>query len=424
MGATRGRPGRKATATRARILDAAAQTFRDRGYVGTRLSDVAAAAQTHAGSLYYHFSSREALVEEVLRVGHERTSGYVQRRVAELPADHTAIQGLCAAIGANLEAALEVGDYTSATIRIFSQVPQDIRERRLIDQRVFGEFWRTLVADAQSCGEMRPTLDASVVRMFLLGGMNSVSEWFRPRKSGLTARQLAHQVETLFVDGIAVVKDPSGRGLDIELAAFDRASSTDQPAAPRTEAAQRILTAAAEVFRDRGYAGTRLADVAAAANIQTGSLYHHFSSREDLVAHLVLTGWEHTNSLVRASVAALPGDATPLRRLTTAAVAHLRSVAQRDVYTSALVRVLGQVPPAVREVTVAPQREFLRYWRELFQDTVNAGQVRADLDVPAAVMLLHGTLNWSVEWYDPDGRLALDDLGVQLVTLVLDGIRA
>ncbi|ORB76440.1 hypothetical protein BST46_30110, partial [Mycobacterium timonense] len=65
-------------ATRARILDSAALIFRNKGYAGTRLSDVAAAANTQAGSLYYHFPSREELVEEVLRVGQERTSGFVR----------------------------------------------------------------------------------------------------------------------------------------------------------------------------------------------------------------------------------------------------------------------------------------------------------------------------------------------------------
>jgi AcrR family transcriptional regulator len=48
----RTRPGRKAMATRTRILDAAAKVFRQNGYTGTRLSDIAAAANTQAGSLY------------------------------------------------------------------------------------------------------------------------------------------------------------------------------------------------------------------------------------------------------------------------------------------------------------------------------------------------------------------------------------
>jgi AcrR family transcriptional regulator len=59
----------KSELTRQRILDAAAKVFRSNGYSGARLSDIAALAGIQTGSMYYHFDSREALVEEVLHLG-------------------------------------------------------------------------------------------------------------------------------------------------------------------------------------------------------------------------------------------------------------------------------------------------------------------------------------------------------------------
>ena len=60
---------------------------------------------------------------------------------------------------------------------------------------------------------------------------------------------------------------------------------------------QRILDAAAKVFREQGYANARLADIAELADMQTGSLYYHFDGREDLVAEIlrlgVETSWQH-----------------------------------------------------------------------------------------------------------------------------------
>jgi AcrR family transcriptional regulator len=420
---TRNRPGKKAIATRARILDAAALAFRTNGYSGTRLSDVAAAANTQAGSLYYYFSSREDLVEEVLRVGQERTSGYVRRRVAALPSTASAVDRLREAIAAHLDTVLEIGDYTSATIRIISQVPDEIRMRRLHEQREYGQFWRALVDNARSDREIRADLDGSTVRMFLLGAMNSAPDWFRPRQSGLTVAQFGQQMETVFLKGLATERDPSARSLDVELAAVETASAANrQPATELAPGAQRILAAAAVVFRERGYAGTRLADVAAAANIQTGSMYHYFSSREDLVAQLVLAAWAQTNSLVRDSVDALPQDAGAVQRFSTAVIAHLLSVVQEGAYTSALVRILGQVPAAVRDRTVGHQREYIQYWRQLLEDAVAAREIRDDLDLSVTIMMLHGTLNWAVEWYKAEGRLPPRELVAQLITLVLDGL--
>lgn len=425
VSATRNRPGKKAIATRARILDAAALAFRTNGYSGTRLSDVAAAANTQAGSLYYYFSSREDLVEEVLRVGQERTSGYVRRRVAALPAAAAPVDRLREAIAAHLDTVLEIGDYTSATIRIISQVPDEIRMRRLHEQREYGQFWRVLVDNAQTDREIRADLDGSTARMFLLGAMNSAPDWFRPRQSGLTAAQFSQQLETLFLEGLATVRAPGPRPLGVELAAVEAATSARRrPTTELAPGAQRILAAAAVVFRDRGYAGTRLADVAAAANIQTGSMYHYFSSREDLVTQLVLAAWDQTNSLVRGSVAELPADAGASQRFATAVIAHLLSVLHEGAYTSALVRILSQVPAGVRERTVGRQREYVQYWRELLQEAISAGEIRGDLDVSVTVMMLHGTLNWAVEWYRAEGRLSPKGLVAQVIALVLDGLIA
>ena len=53
---------RKADLTRQRILDAAAHTFLEKGYAATRLSDIATAAGMQAGSIYYHFDSKEQIM--------------------------------------------------------------------------------------------------------------------------------------------------------------------------------------------------------------------------------------------------------------------------------------------------------------------------------------------------------------------------
>src|ERR1700735_1526684 len=79
-------PG-KAEATRQSILEAAARIFRRDGYSAARLTDIAAEIGMKAGSLYYHFGSREALVEAVMDVGTRRTHARLVERLAELPAD-------------------------------------------------------------------------------------------------------------------------------------------------------------------------------------------------------------------------------------------------------------------------------------------------------------------------------------------------
>jgi len=421
----RARPGKKGVATRARILDSAAHTLAVKGYAGTRLSDVAAAANTQAGSLYYHFPSREELVEEVLRVGQERTSGFVRRRVAALPADASDLDRLREAISAHLDSGLEMGDYTAATIRTIGQVPEEIRKRRIHEQREYGDFWRSLVNDAHASDELRTDINSSALRMLLLGAMNSVPEWYRPRRDGLSPADLKAQFDLLFLDGLAVHRQ-AARSIDKNLTAIAVAEQKvlrrSQEDAAKAEGAQRILDGAAKVFRENGYAGTRLADVAAAAGIQTGSMYYYFKSREHLVVEMLLVAWKRTDGLARLSVDALPADATALDRISTALTAHLLSVLRNTMYNSALVRMLGQIPDSVRDQTINQQRAYLEYWRGLIEDAIASGEIRTDTDPAVTTMLLTGALNWAVEWYRPDGMLSPEELATQVATLIFDGV--
>ena len=59
----------KSEATRIKILNAAARTFRAKGYAATTLNEIAEATNMRAGSLYYHFDSKEQLVEAVFEIG-------------------------------------------------------------------------------------------------------------------------------------------------------------------------------------------------------------------------------------------------------------------------------------------------------------------------------------------------------------------
>src|ERR1700735_5438954 len=107
-------PG-KAEATRQSILEAAARIFRRDGYSAARLSDIAAEIGMKAGSLYYHFGSREALVEAVMEIGARRTHQAVAKALADLPPGSGGLARLEAAIESHLVMGLAQEDIASAT---------------------------------------------------------------------------------------------------------------------------------------------------------------------------------------------------------------------------------------------------------------------------------------------------------------------
>jgi AcrR family transcriptional regulator len=194
----------KSQRTRERILDAAAAAFRERGFAATRLSDIAERANLQTPSLYYHFASKEELIEVVLALGVTRTFDEVRRRVSLVP-EEDPLGRLRAAIEGHVEMVLETGNYSAANLRLYGQMPDDIRRRLERTQRRVGRYWNGLLHDARDAGAIRSDLNLSAARMLILGALNWTAEWYRPRgrSNGLTPAEVAAHATAILLDGLA-----------------------------------------------------------------------------------------------------------------------------------------------------------------------------------------------------------------------------
>jgi AcrR family transcriptional regulator len=186
---------------------------------------------------------------------------------------------------------------------------------------------------------------------------------------------------------------------------------------------QRILDAAAHVLSHRGYAATRLTDVAEVAEIQAPAVYYYFASREDLIEEVMWSGIASMRQHVQAQLDALPADASAMERIETAVESHLRYQLEISDYTTAAIRNAGQVPEQIRLRYGAEAGKYGDIWRKLIQDAVDDRVLRPELDPRAARMLVLGALNWAAEWWNPR-RGSLDQLIRTARTLVRGGLSA
>lgn len=197
----------RASATRQRILDIAARQFRERGYAGVSLRSIAFEAGMKAGSLYYHFASREEIVTEVLDVGIELVHDSVARVLDEAGEDTPPEHVLQAAMARHLRAFLTFSDYTSANVRIFGQVPESVRQANLPARRRYEGLWDEILEWLRRAGALRRDVDLQALRLFLLGAMNSTLEWFDPRRGNIES--IAESYAGFVLHGVL---DSSGNG--------------------------------------------------------------------------------------------------------------------------------------------------------------------------------------------------------------------
>lgn len=197
------------------------------------------------------------------------------------------------------------------------------------------------------------------------------------------------------------------------------AYSSDPPVGMSTSAV--ILFHAAKLLREKGYAAVSLRQIAAAANIKAGSIYYHFESKEEILYHVLEQGLRVIVEEINKAMEKLPSD-TPFReRLKCVIEAHLYGLLQVGDFSSANIRIYGQVPPEVRRRHSVSRQKFADWWDAFLQEAVDEGALSKDLNLSVVRVFIVGALNWTVEWYDPE-RGSFDDLAEQIYSIVADGL--
>ena len=174
---------------------------------------------------------------------------------------------------------------------------------------------------------------------------------------------------------------------------------------------------AARLFAEKGYHGTSIGDLAGAMGVQKGSLYHHISSKQELL-------WEATSEGARAFHAALdaiPDSLRPTEKLRAALRGHLRVVSEQLDVATVFVREWRYLENPHREEFLAERRRYEQRIGELFREGRDRGELRADLDESAAALVFLSAANWAYTWLHP-GR-DTDELADRFYRLLVDGIR-
>lgn len=183
----------------------------------------------------------------------------------------------------------------------------------------------------------------------------------------------------------------------------------------------KILAAAAKVFARNGYQHTKLTDIAAEVEVHVTALNYHFETKDDLVEEMMNTLVRHVTERVRASVGAVPSDATYRERILAGAQAFLSAILEEKDFITAHGHVLYQVPQSVRDRHFIHLAEANKFWRRLVAKAWEAGELREAIDPSLAMQILMGTLIWTREWYKA-GRKSPEQIAGEIIDILFDGM--
>ena len=180
-----------------------------------------------------------------------------------------------------------------------------------------------------------------------------------------------------------------------------------------------ILGAAADLFHTRGYHATTMDDIAHAVGLKKGSLYHYVTAKDVLLRTLAeetIAGYLGDGERIAAEEGSA-GD-----RLARVIGAHIARLCAAPEHVTVLVRESHYVPEEFSADVRAMTRRYNHLVADLIAEGIAAGEFGPRDPAVAALMLL-GALNWAHRWYQPDGRLAPEEIGRQFAETFLEGLR-
>ncbi|MFD6676461.1 TetR/AcrR family transcriptional regulator [Rhodococcus zopfii] len=181
-----------------------------------------------------------------------------------------------------------------------------------------------------------------------------------------------------------------------------------------------LLAIAADLFASRGVRATTVRDIADAAGILSGSLYHHFDSKESMVDEILRGFLDDLFGRYRKIVASGLDSRVTLEGLITASYESIdKSHAAVAIYQDEAKHLVGNERFAyISELNT----EFRDLWVGVIERGVADGSFRPDVDVELVFRFLRDTVWVAVRWYRPGGALTADHVAQQYLSIVLDGL--
>lgn len=181
---------------------------------------------------------------------------------------------------------------------------------------------------------------------------------------------------------------------------------------------QSVLRIAVDVFNRHGYEATSMGLLADTLGISKSAIYHHVSSKEELL-----------RLALEEALGALESVLTEDGALGGAADARLEFVLRRTVavltgklpFVTLLLRLRGNT--GMERSALSRRRDFDHRVADLVHTAQQDGALRTDIDPRTVTRLLFGTINSIVEWYKPGGPLSAQRLADDVIAMTFGGLR-
>lgn len=180
-----------------------------------------------------------------------------------------------------------------------------------------------------------------------------------------------------------------------------------------------VLRRAIDLFNRQGYDATSLNDLAGDLGVSKSAIYHHFDSKEALLAAALDEALEGLSSAVSAAADAT-AEGSAYDRLQATIEAAVRILVAHLPAVTLLLRVRGNSP--LEQAALERRRHIDEQLAVVVQQAVGEGALRDDIDPEVISRLVFGMVNSLVDWYHPEGPITPDALARAVASILFEGL--
>jgi AcrR family transcriptional regulator len=177
-----------------------------------------------------------------------------------------------------------------------------------------------------------------------------------------------------------------------------------------------LIESATALFREKGFNGTSITDLAEALGLVNASVYYYVSSKQELLLRVLQSGMEGFLSRLEEIAAT---DASSHEKIRLAIENHLEFVVNRRDAVAVFLRERRFLEPPYSDEYELSVHRYDELFIELVEEGIAAGEF-APVDAHIVARLILGAINWIVEWYDPEGRLSRAELTQTVTDLLVE----
>ncbi len=177
----------------------------------------------------------------------------------------------------------------------------------------------------------------------------------------------------------------------------------------------KLLQVSAHLFRNKGYERTTVRDLAGAVGIQSGSIFHHFKSKDEILRSVMEETIVYNTALIRAAL----DEANTVRERVLALIrCELQSIMGGSGEAMAVLVYEWRSLSGEAQASVLALRDvYEQLWLEVLGEAKAAGYIKGDVFVTRR--FLTGALSWTTTWFRAEGSMSLNELADQALMMAL-----